>query len=426
MVLRSDRRIPPMAAGPGAGGTGSGFTVADVGRLLSRSRNRQGLSLHDVGMRTGIPVEQLRAAETGVLDRPDGLATLKTVRRYADFLGLPGDRFALAILERWPTKGGVHPLTPSAAAGQAAGAGTHHGAQLTGPTAAMPALGPLAVPGEPSYAGGHRRSPWADATKSPALPHGGTGSPAADGRRDDDPTLTIGAAGIVGAAGAAERVPHADAGASPAHWGAYSETGVTPAVRAPADHVRRRQRRRVPVVLQAVVVIVVLAVLAGVALLAIDRLKPSWLRAVGLTRGPTASANAPITTTPGASSAAGPTASPGAGASSSHASKSSAALRPRTARGVTVFTVPASSFDAKITAPGGPCWVDVTTNTSATPAYAGVIPAGGSKTLSHVHALTVELASTTGRLTLTSAGGGVTSYAPRGKYPFHVAVRTSH
>src|SRR5579862_9188980 len=103
VALRYDRRARPGEAGQAA--IGHGYSTADVGRALRQERTRQGLSLRDVSMRTGIPQDQLRAAETGSFDRPDGLAALKTVRRFADHLGLPGDRYALAILEQWPTRG---------------------------------------------------------------------------------------------------------------------------------------------------------------------------------------------------------------------------------------------------------------------------------------------------------------------------------
>src|SRR5487761_1592506 len=107
VALGYDRRMDMSTHALRADGVVEGFTAGDVARSLRRERSRQGLSVKDVSTRTGIPVAQLRAAETGALNLPDQLSTLKTVRRYADFLGLPGDRYALALLEHWPTKAGL-------------------------------------------------------------------------------------------------------------------------------------------------------------------------------------------------------------------------------------------------------------------------------------------------------------------------------
>jgi len=365
VVLRSDRRTAPRTAEHRAPGAAPGYTAADIGRLLARERTRQGLSLPDVGLRTGIPLDQLRAAETGVLDRPDGLATLKTVRRYADFLGLPGDRFALAILEHWPTKGGPHPLASAGALAPTAG----H-APLTGPTATVPVLGPLTVP----------------------VPKTGTGGTDRRG---------------VGGSPAARISPPPDDGA---RWDAYSETGVTPAVPAPAGQVRRRSRRAAPVALRGLVVVVAVAVAVGLALLALDKLKPSWLRTVGILQheAPSAQVGAPRSALPVRPATASP----------------SRSLHPHVTAGGTTFVVHAGTFDATVSAATGPCWVEVRTNTSPTPAYAGVIQPGGSQRFPHVRALVVQMGSTAGRLSITSSAGHVATYSPKGA-PYTISVRTS-
>jgi transcriptional regulator with XRE-family HTH domain len=379
VALRHDHEVPSTAEE--AAGTWSGFTIADVGRTLSRERNRHGLSLQDVSGRTGIPADQLRAAETGVLDRPDGLATLKTVRRYADFLGLPGDRFALAILEHWPTKAGVpRPFgRPDDAGRGVSGNGT----------AAHPRPDDTAV---------HLRP---DDTAVHTLAAGPGGEPTRS----------------VGRVGRAERVAWEDTGKGRAVGGygsAYSDTGVTPAVAAPASQVWRRPRRRAPFAIQALVVVVILALVAGVALLAVDRLKPSWLRDAGLLHG----------ATPAVAAAAGH-ARHAAGSHSSDAASTTAALKPRTNRGTAVFDVPASRFSVKLSSTGGPCWVDVTTNTSSTPVFAGVLDGGGSRTFANVHSFVVEIGSTSGRVSVTSSHGHVATYTPPGA-PYKVVVRSAH
>src|SRR5487761_969023 len=141
VALGYDRRMDMSTHALRADGVVEGFTAGDVARSLRRERSRQGLSVKDVSTRTGIPVAQLRAAETGALNLPDQLSTLKTVRRYADFLGLPGDRYALALLEHWPTKAGLptsSPVAPTAAVQGLGDAVPDGGTAHTGPpTAAL-------------------------------------------------------------------------------------------------------------------------------------------------------------------------------------------------------------------------------------------------------------------------------------------------
>jgi transcriptional regulator with XRE-family HTH domain len=373
VVLRSDRRVVPTMAEPGRVHN-PGFTSVDVGRLLSRERNRQGLSLRDVATRTGIPVSQLRAAETGVLDRPDGLSTLKTVRRYADLLGLPGDRFALAILERWPTAGGApHPFSPMIRPDRDAG-GTQEA---------------------------HRTDVTAVTRASRTTPH-----PGAPG---DEPTRAVDAVSPV--------APVAWRGSDAGHSGAWSDTGVTPAVVAPADHVRHRARSAPPA-LQALAVVLALAVLSGVALLAVDRLNPSWLRAVGLTR-PTSDAGS----TGGRADHAPARPSGHAPSGTARIASATTALHPRTADGQALVVVDASRFTATLSSRGGACWVQVTTNTSTTPAFTGIID-GTAHAFSDVRSLVVEMGSTTGRLSISSPGGHLSTYAPTGA-PYRVVVRTA-
>jgi transcriptional regulator with XRE-family HTH domain len=333
-----------------------GFSAADVGRLLLRERTRQGLSLREVGVRTGIPVAQLRAAETGALERRDGLCALKTVRRYADFLGLPGDRFALAILERWPT-------------------------------AARPALGALGAPADPQF------------TDPPTLlqegPASGVAASSAPWAPSPDPVSSI------------PWVPPCPDTESQAPWEAFPATGVTPAVPAPWGPVAR-PRRGVRRVLQALVVLVALAVLAGTGVLALDRFEPSWLRSVGLARAtPPVPPPTPLqrATLPGA-----------------RGGRPTAEISPTMIAGGMRFVVHASTFSATLSASGGPCWVQVSADTSAP--SEGVIDPGTSRRFAHIHALVVELGSTAGRLSVTSAAGRIRGYAPR-TVPYKITVESS-
>lgn len=384
MALRYERR-----AGPPPGTPATGFTVADVGRALCRERTRQGLSLKDVSMTTGIPVDQLRAAETGALDRPDGLSTLKTVRRYADLLGLPGDRYALAILERWPTAvaprpfavtrhpgaTGRHDLEPGAATG------------ATGPTSALPALGALTAPN------GTKRA-RAEARTNPG-PQAGSGHGAAAAVVDTGAHTAV-----------VRPIPWAGTEDDPGYdVVAYSDTGVTPAVRASRDHVWHPPRRRVPPVLKALVVVVTLAVLAGIAVLAIDRYRPRWLHTLG------------ITTTASAAGAHG--------TAPHHATATpTAALRPLHATaGTATFDAGAPRYTLELAAIGTPCWAEVTTPTSAAPLYAGIVQPGSPRTLRESRRVVVDLGSTSGRISIASRAGRLTTYAPP-TVPFKVTVGT--
>ncbi len=79
------------------------ISVPEMGRILRRARTRQGLRIEDVYDQIAIPVADLESLESGTIDRmPDRVQLLKALRRYAEFLGLPGDRFALTLIDRWP------------------------------------------------------------------------------------------------------------------------------------------------------------------------------------------------------------------------------------------------------------------------------------------------------------------------------------
>lgn len=108
MALRYHRRGAKGRRGVATGAVAVSNSLVSVGgiaRTLHQERIRQGLSLRDVSVRTGIPVSQLHASETGVLrSSDDQISALKAVQHYAVFLGLPGDCFVLALVEHWPTR----------------------------------------------------------------------------------------------------------------------------------------------------------------------------------------------------------------------------------------------------------------------------------------------------------------------------------
>ncbi len=430
-MLRTDRARKSVDPSD-ATGTVLGFTVADVGRLLYRARTRQGLSLRDVSERIGVPEGLLRAAETGQLTERDGLSTLKTVRRYADFLGLPGDRFALAILEDWPTRGGQHRLF---------GAPVPEGpARLeTGPTAAFPAFSqgnsapsPAgAVSPEPA---GRVEEPTGRVEETPRAPASPGHTAALDGATT--PTSAISRIapppGGYDAAGPWMAGPWMAGSWVAGSWvaDAFSDTGMAPAVRARSTQIVRR-RRHVPAALQAAIMVVSLAVIAGAAILAIDRLHPSWLQRIGLTKASTSlAAHGPAsrpTTAGGGTAAASPAKGATAGATASHTSdRTSAALRVlETSSTSAVVDAGAPKFLVTVRAVGGPCWIDVTPATSSSPTYEGALGAGSQKSFPATTTLVVEVGATSGRLSVTSAAGQLPPTAPA-TAPYRFTIRPAH
>ena len=352
MTLRGERGLDPTTPRPATDGRAVGYTAHDVARALRHARVRQGLSVKDVGLRTGIPVSLLRAAETGSLSLPDQLATLKTVRAYADFLGLPGDRYALALLEHWPTKGAP-------------------GGSGTNPTATTPVI------------------PRSD------------GSSVAAG--DPTPGTTAGGADATAPVPLVTPVPPArEVGSEPFY--AFEDTGVSPAVPAAGAPVYRG-RGRVPAGLRVGVGVTAVAVVTALAFLAIDRLHPSWL---GVT----------TPTPPAGTRPATPAPAPRAGHPVHHHTTTApgVTLRPvTTTPASTVFRVGTSPFQLTVSAtPIGPCWVQVSVPTAAAPAFAGMLSPGQSTTVSVARSATVEVGSSSGRISVAAGSERLLStYAPR-------------
>jgi transcriptional regulator with XRE-family HTH domain len=210
-------------------------SVPEIGRLLRRARTRQGLRVEDVAARGGLNAHQLEALESGTVDRiPDRVSVLQTLRRYADFLGLPGDRFVLALVEHWPSPGG--------------------------PAGAAPLMVPVAAPAE--------ARPVSVAVQWPSTPSVTTGAlpPGAVTRLTSGPTL------------------HTQVPSVTAQVPLVVNTGVTPAVRAaPA---RTRPPWRATVVLSATIGVLTVAVLVGIAALLVHRYEPRWLVDLGITHSP--------------------------------------------------------------------------------------------------------------------------------------------
>jgi Helix-turn-helix domain len=387
----------------------AGFTAGDVGRALRRARTRQGLSIKDVSTRTGLPIAQLRAAETGSLDVPNQLSTLKTVRRYADFLGLPGDRFALALLEHWPTN--AAPPRPPSAGESTAVVHRHLGPSVTAsdgspvvetPTARSGPVGPptVTLPTVGRYESGAAASSEASITRLPAQ------------RRTADGD-----------------------GAGPQAIYAYQDTGVTPAVPAPDEgQVWRGPRRRPQATLRALVVVVALAVLAALAALVVDLVKPSVFRSVGAGHptGSTVPVASPPTSGVTASTALKATPTTAAHKATTHeasthgTSSHGKATKPTpTSPTTATMTVGSSPFVVKVAAVGGDVWAEVTSPVGATPVFAGIIDPGQSKSFTVTGSTAVEVGSSAARLSVSTKSKSLLSTYELPGAPYTVTLQPS-
>jgi hypothetical protein len=84
-------------------GEQSGPSAQEIGQVLRAAREERGLDLLAVHDRLSRPITQIEALENGDLDRLEDRDTAaSTLRRYATFLGLDGDRLSGQLTEIWP------------------------------------------------------------------------------------------------------------------------------------------------------------------------------------------------------------------------------------------------------------------------------------------------------------------------------------
>src|SRR5579884_404147 len=77
--------------------------LVPLGRALRRARMSRGLAVADASRQSGLTpleIEALEGGQPGSLPSP--VHTVNLLRRYAGYLGLPADRYALALLDAWP------------------------------------------------------------------------------------------------------------------------------------------------------------------------------------------------------------------------------------------------------------------------------------------------------------------------------------
>jgi transcriptional regulator with XRE-family HTH domain len=424
-----------------ANGTRAGdlSSLTALGRALRRARTRQGLRIDDAAARTGLPAAQLQALESGVVAHlPDGLQTVRTMRRYAAFLGLPADRFTLALVDLWP---------PGRNSGPAP---AHNGTDTRGQTAATDAVTEMAVTSaiaQTTTAGALSPLSQPAAVATPAglsesLPTD-TGVVVLDTGNGQGPKAPDVAAAFPTAL-PANRAPGAYGAPEETGHLFIADTGVSPAVPG-----RKYRRHRTLTGLRVLVSLLAILLLVGVAGLVINAEKPQWLAAAHLPHAgyvpnavstSTTAGAAPTTTAPPVhpkpagvaaptTTAAGhrgaTTTARASGTPTTAKTKTSVAAAPTTTaprrRGTTTttgpvvvaastssyattFNVKATQFTVTVAAVGGAAWTQVSNAQSPNPVYSGVLNAGQSQTFTAQQSLTVEVGSTAAQLTVNVGG----------------------
>lgn len=365
-MSRRDADVNRMGSGPPP-------SFPDIGRVLRRARTRQGLRFEDVAVRTGLPVDQLEALEAGAVAAiPDRVVILKTLRRYADFLGLPGERLVVTMVELWP------------APGSAPGKVTATNPTVTGPGTEGLGTGSRRRPGDPPTAVvGPVPGPSATGVLAPAGHLAGgidTGV-----YQELDPT----------AAHPAFRPP----GPGPV------DPLVSPALSAP-DRARSGNRQGGPRALRLLVILVAVAIVVGVTGLILYRAEPHWFDHLGLGHDTSATT------------------------STTRATSSTSRGHPVPADSVTFTTTSAYSGTAdvkvsnaslRIAVTSGQCWVDVTSAGQSSPLYAQLINSGNQQDFPIGQTLTVQLGSAAGHVFVVRHGKVIGSYIPQ-MAPFTLTV----
>ncbi|MGO9456379.1 MAG: helix-turn-helix domain-containing protein [Acidimicrobiales bacterium] len=350
----------------GDAATGTPSSVPEVGRLLRRSRTRQGLHLEDVAARTGLNLHQLEALETGTVDRiPDRVVVLQTLRRYADFLGLPGDRFVLAVVDHWPSPTAAPPVVPVA-------------------PRPVAAVAPAAVAATSAVAVG------------PPLAPTGTVPVTAVTRVDRPVHVTPHPTGVPSTTAQVNAVPNTKVPSAAAQVNAVPNTGVIPAVRPQAP--RGPRARPSTAALSVAIGVLAVAVMLGIGALLVHRYEPRWLSDIGVTQAPTS----PSTTTAGSGSHAHhPSGAPTQTLTVATTSPNAANL-----------TVHSQSFQVTVKATGGSSWVQATQSGQAAPAFSGVLAPGQTQVFRVDGSLQLEVGSVSAHVVVATGLRALGSYVP--------------
>jgi hypothetical protein len=81
---------------------------ADIGRSFVLAREAADLTIPEAAAQAGLGTAAVEALENGSAGpQHDRIDTLRTLRTYANSLGLPGDEYVLIAVDGWPTSGPV-------------------------------------------------------------------------------------------------------------------------------------------------------------------------------------------------------------------------------------------------------------------------------------------------------------------------------
>jgi transcriptional regulator with XRE-family HTH domain len=361
-------------------------SVPDLARTLRQVRLQRGLDLEEAAAACGLPVGQLEDFEAGTVSRlPDRVAVLKALRRYADSLDLPGERFVLVMVEHWPEEAMV--TAAAVATGTAVEA-----------VAGAPSLVPAAPVAETStlfLVPDTLTTATVVAQPSPAVVSAGAG---ANGATDVDPSTDQGPLVL-------------------------ADTGVTPAVRAWRP---RAGALGDSAVLEYVNGFLAVVLVICAAWLAVNHWRPQWLRTIHvpytskslpLVAGTPAAATPgthPSTATRGTTATTAKSAAPTTTAPAAPRGRggSTQALRLTSVTGDhATFAVRADTFVVRVHCVGGDAWVQVSGSTP-TPVFAQVVPTNGTKNFRGQGQLTMVIGSSAARLTVLHDKKVIGTYTP--------------
>jgi hypothetical protein len=335
-------------------------SVPELARLLRSTRQARNLDLAQASAQSGIPVDQLEGLESGTVSRlPDRVSTLKSLQRYGDMLGLPGDKLVVTLIEHWPLESTARP-----------------------PVVVVHGVGAPATPfaSVPSSA---------VATTASELPTGGlavVGSPTAVTQTALGPTT--------------EQVPSV-----------FPDTGVTPAV-------GRAAPTFATTALRSLVVVVTLLLVVGTAWLSVNAWHPQWLADLHL---PYTSHGAGSSELASSSASTSQTSAPSNQVTTTAPHHSAPKKAVTTADSLQVvsttpttatLSVGSATFTVHISAEGGATWVSVSDPTSETPTFEGVLQSGEDHDVLASQQVTIQIGSSAARIAVTVGSRQVGTYTP--------------
>jgi hypothetical protein len=319
-------------------------SVPDMARSLRLAREQADLSVAEAAARADLGNAVVEALESGnVGPQHDRIATLRSLRVYADSLGLPGSDYVLVAVEQWPASGS--------------------GMTANGETAVVPVVSISSAP-----AGGH-------------FPSGGHGSVWPGDATGVTPTTT-------GVMETLRPTSVNDTGRLPA-----LDTGRVPAV--DTGEVRAVSLR-VPLALKFMVALLVyLVVLGGAALIERGHINgwfdsgqsttDRWIKdaksALGITSSPKGHGHHDATTPTTVAKAL---------------DTSRVTMKTATGGLSENISVSATSFTVKVLATKGPCWVSVSTAPGLKPLFEQDLLPGESHTFVVTSSLIVQTGSSAG------------------------------